>query len=145
MRRTLVVLLLSLCMPAMASISKQSTQQIFNQLARANNIQAQLGFIETGEYSQEINAFGAPGSVYVTAAMLKYADRDIMIAVLAHELAHASGHRGELEADIYSGRIGNAAGLNVCPGAKKFLLHEGLEGGDGVHPNGDVRLKAMCK
>lgn len=141
MRRLLAVLLISFCMPALASISKQQTQQIFNQLTRANGINAQLGFINNGE----LNAYGERGSVIVTEDMLKYADRDIMIYVLAHELGHATGHISELEADRYSGRIGNAAGLNVCPGAQKFLLGEGLDSGDGVHPNGNVRLKAICK
>lgn len=142
-----IVALCMMCtsMLASASISVHQTEQIFNKLTRANGINAQLDFIMEGPGSLDINAYGGRGHVYVTKAMLKYADRNVMITVLSHELAHATGHISELEADIYSGRIGSNAGLNVCPGAKKFLLTLGLESGDGIHPRGDVRLKAMCR
>lgn len=142
MKRLLIgALSFMITIPTFASISKQQTQQIFNQLTRANNIQAQLGFVS----SEEINAYGGRGQVVVTEGMLRYADRNVMIYVLAHELGHATGHVSELEADRVSGRIGTNAGMNVCPGAKKFLLGVGLEGEDGIHPDGDVRLKAMCQ
>lgn len=140
MRKVLAIVLMCFCLPALASVSKQQTQSLFNQLVRANGINAQLTFTDGGE----INAYGGRGHVFITKGMLKYADRNVMITVLAHELAHATGHISELEADVYSGRIGSNAGLNVCPGAKKFLLTLGLESGDGIHPRGDVRLKAMC-
>ena len=141
MRKLLITLLL-LCfsLPAMASISKQQTQNIFNQLVNANGINAQLSFTS----GAEINAYGGRGHVFITKGMLKWADMNVMIYVLSHELGHATGHLSELGADKVSGRIGNKAGMNVCPGAKKFLLGIGLESGDGIHPRGDVRLKAMC-
>ncbi len=140
MRKILLILLCLFSSLSFASISKQQTHQLFNQLVRANNIQAQLSFSPGGE----INAYGGTGHVVVTEGMLRYADRDVMIFVLSHELGHATGYTSELGADKVSGRIGSRAGLNVCPGAEKFLLGIALESGDGIHPRGDVRLKAMC-
>lgn len=141
MKKFLSILLLCSSLPTFASVSKQQTQNLFNQLIRANNIQAQLHFTN----SNEINAYGGTGHVSITKGMLLYANKDIMTYVLSHELAHATGHLSELEADKYSGRIGRIAGYNVCPGAEQFLLGIGLESGDGIHPTGDIRLKAMCK
>lgn len=141
MRKLFIALFCLLSLNSFASISKQQTQQIFDRLISANHISATLQFDDSDE---DINAYGEIGHVLVTKGMLNYADASVMVYVLSHELGHATGHIPELEADIVSGRIGAVAGYNVCPGAKKFLLTIGLEGGDGIHPRGDVRYAAMC-
>jgi hypothetical protein len=141
MKKLIISLMLCLSTSVFANISKVQTQIIFNRLIKANHIQATLNFDKNNE---KINAYGYPGHVVILGGLLKYADKDIMIYVLSHELGHATGHVSELEADRFSGRIGAAAGYNVCPGAKKLLLGIAI-GGDGIHPNGDVRLKAICK
>lgn len=140
MRKFIFISLFMFSAISLSSVSKHQTQQIFNKLIKSNNIIASLSFTEGGE----INAYGGRGRVFITKGIMKYADQDVMTYILSHELGHAIGHISELEADRMAGRIGNNAGFNVCPGAKKFLLGVGLESGDGIHPTGDIRLKAMC-
>lgn len=124
-----------------ASISRHQTEQIFHRLVKANNINAQIGFSN----SEEINAYGGDGQVIVTAGMLNYADSDIMISVLSHELGHVIGYQSEMGADLISGRIAHAAGYNICPGAYKILMRgPGKEGG-GTHPDGNIRYNHMCR
>lgn len=142
MKYILATFLLLFSSFTMASVSKQQTQQIFDRMIKANNIQATLSF----NNSNEINAYASGKHITVLKGMLRYADRDIIISVLAHELGHATGHISELAADRLSGRIGAAAGYNICPGAYKFFVKgPGRNGGDGIHPNGLIRYKAMCK
>jgi len=136
------LLLISFCGPSLASVSKHQARQIFDDLVKANGIRATLSF----NNSSDVNAYGGNHQVVVLKGLLQMADRDVIITVLAHELGHAIGYRSELRADEVSGRIANAAGMNVCPGAYKFLVKgPGRISGDNIHPDGITRYNAMCK
>ena len=142
MKFVLTIILVLFSSLAMASVSKQTTQQIFNKMIVSNGIRASLSFSD----SNEINAYTSGKHIVVLRGMLKYADRDVMIAVLAHELGHSIGYNSELQADRVSGRIAAKAGMNVCPGAYKFFVKgPGRNSNDGIHPDGLTRWKAMCK
>lgn len=140
MKYLIGLLLCAVSLAVNASVSAQQSQQIFNKMVAANHIYAELSFSN----GDEINAYGGTRHVIITKGMLRFADKDVIIAVIAHELGHVIGYRGELQADRVSGRIGAAAGFNVCPGAYKFLVKGPGRRGGGTHPSGPVRYSAMC-
>jgi len=135
------LLLISFCGPSLASVSKHQARQIFNDLVKANGIRATLSF----NNSSDVNAYGGNHKVVLLEGLLQMADRDIIITVIAHELGHVIGYRSELRTDLVSGRIANAAGMNVCPGAYKFLVNGPGRKGGNLHPKGIIRYNAMCK
>lgn len=122
-----------------ASISLQNCQTILNKLTDANSM-ARINIEILND--NRVNAYGSPGYVAVTKGLFQFGNQAMLIAVLAHELGHAKGISLEVGADIESVYIAGKAGLNVCPGAKQFLLTIGKEG-DGTHPPGIIRLKSM--
>lgn len=122
-----------------ASISLQNCQSILDKLTDANSMK-RIKIEVLNDTS--MNAYGAPNYVAVTKGLLQFGNKEMLVAILAHELGHAKGINLEVGADIASVYIAGKAGLNVCPGAKQFLLTVGKEGG-GTHPPGIIRLKSM--
>lgn len=134
-----VILTIMVSVNSYAAVSINTAQSILNQLTSANGLRPiKIQIIK----DDRINAFGGGGQVAVTSGLLKYGNRSMIIAILAHELSHARGMASEVGADMASVGIARKAGLNVCPGAKQFLHTVGKVGG-GTHPDGDIRLKRM--
>lgn len=135
MMKYLLIFLSLLSFNCSAETSYSDAQDLLNKL---NGKPMKLEVME----ASFVNAFGEPGHVIVTRGLLNNINRDEMIAVLAHELGHASGIDSEVGADIASVGIAKKAGLDVCPGARQFLLTYGKKGG-GSHPPGLERLQKM--
>lgn len=135
-------ILLLLSFNCFSSISLQNSQHILSRLLKANSMSA-INIAVLND--NHVNAFGAPGYVAVTQGLLQYGNRNMIISILSHELGHVRGITSEVGADMASVDIARKAGLNVCPGAKQFLLTVGKVGG-GTHPAGAIRLHRMgCK
>lgn len=135
MRILTFLLAITIWSTSFASVSYNEAQNLLDRLA-GKHIKLQV--IE----KSYMNAFGGGGQVAVTRGLLNKGNRAMLIAILAHEISHARGMASEVGADIASVGIARKAGLDVCPGAKQFLLTVGKVGG-GWHPDGLIRLKRM--